>query len=128
MLRSCSPPPLHVYDPTGREKGTCVPTVQCKASLRPLGIFVRVFLHLQVHELEGESRGIGDAHGVRIVLLVLYALTDMLELLYSFENALLDKEPNTILTGILTRFILNLRPTPGSDRSNSVEYCSRTSL
>ncbi|KAI5898043.1 uncharacterized protein SCHCODRAFT_02610964 [Schizophyllum commune H4-8] len=33
-----------------------------------------------------------------------------LETPMDFENALLDKEPNTILTGILTRFILNLRP------------------
>lgn len=86
-----------------------MPAVERDASARPLGITLRLLLHLQVHQLAWQSRWPQYAHGVRVS-----ARHERFGLMWwnvrSFEDALLTREPNPIISAILSRFILNLKP------------------
>lgn len=89
-----------------------MPTIKCQTSIGPLGGHVHIFVYLQVHPTPRKDRRAGNTHGVRRAAFCINPLVDhnMVPNGYSFENALLSREPTPILTKILARFVLNLRP------------------
>ena len=86
--------------------------VECETSFRPLGIALRIWLHLQVHAATNQGGRVQLSNGVRVHMpyntnrIVLISSDRR----FSFEDALLSPEPNLIMTQILSRFVLNLRP------------------
>ena len=73
-----------------------------------MGVILRVELHLQVHATAREGGWTGIGHGVcPQTIFVSYDLNDVR---CSFEDALLSSDPHPVMTQILARFVLNLRP------------------
>lgn len=76
-----------------------------------MGVPLCVCIHLQIHSIARKSRRIRNTNGVSTLHLLCVLLPiDCTIIDASFEAALLLPEPNTIMTQILSRFVLNLRP------------------
>ena len=85
-------------------------TVRRETPFRSLGGHVHLLIHLQIYQPTVEGRRSRDTNGVRNTFGIVFALVELTNCPDSFENALLSREPHPIITAILSRFVLNLKP------------------
>ena len=95
---------------TEKKGHICPPSNATHPCNRWEGLFVYAFI-CKFTNLRGKIDGLNSAmECVRSGFVSFAVLTLLLIFLPSFEEALLSTDPNPILTQILARFVLNLRP------------------
>ena len=95
---------------TEKKGHICPPSKATHPCNRWEGLFVYAFI-CKFTNLRGRTDGLNSPmECVCYVFVSLATLTHLPAFLSSFEEALLSTEPHPILTQILARFVLNLRP------------------
>jgi hypothetical protein len=93
-------------EPLSDKKGhVCPPSCATHPRDRWESLFVFSFIS-KFTQLRGKVEGLNSPMECVIGLNILFRFLNFL----SFEEALLSHEPHTVMTQILTRFVLNLRP------------------